>query len=295
MTSLSVCPCCGSSSFSPHLKSTDHTVSHETFDIIRCNNCSFLATSPRPDDNELPTYYQAVSYISHNNRANSFFDIVYRAVRHYTLRWKHQLLNQYSQPGQSKILLDYGCGTGDFLHHCHKRGWNAYGVEPSTAARQQIPLPTKKNVLSQFEPAALPKANAITLWHVLEHIPDLPQTIAQLRDHLAPSGTLFIAVPNPNSQNAQHYGNTWAAYDVPRHLWHFTPSTMARILANHKLTIYKTLPMTLDAYYVSLLSEQYQNRAKPAAAINAFVQGVQSNRAAKRNGQYASLIYIVRP
>jgi 2-polyprenyl-3-methyl-5-hydroxy-6-metoxy-1,4-benzoquinol methylase len=295
MTTIDLCPCCGSNSFSAHLQVKDFTVSHETFQIIRCNKCAFLITSPRPDDSQLSKYYQATNYISHNKESTGFLNTIYRTARHFTIQWKHKLLQKYTDTKQRKVLIDYGCGTGDFLHYCARKGWSGYGIEPSEKARQQIPAPTHQKVYPTIQHTALPPAQAITLWHVLEHVPNLHQTLDLLKRNLDRTGTIFIALPNPQSHNAARYAQTWAAYDVPRHLWHFTPKTMAQILGKHGLTIADTLPMSLDAYYVSLLSEQYLGHKKTTAVLQAIRQGFKSNSAAQNTGQYASLIYIVRP
>lgn len=287
LETLSACPICSGKKFTNRFQAKDFTTTGEMFHVQHCDTCGLLLTNPRPHTNELGKYYQSSNYISHTGGTNSLFDKIYREARKRALIRKLDLVNSY----QSKFnLLDYGCGTGQFLETCKDAGWTVTGVEPSLEARSLIRKdisvrPTLTEITEQ--------SNAITLWHVLEHVPDLNETLAKLRSLLTNNGTIFIAVPNHESQDAKHYKEYWAAYDVPRHLWHFNKKNIKELLTKHNLKLVDIQPMKLDAYYVSLLSEQY---IRPTQ--NIFLQyargvknGFISNLKAGRDN-YSSLIYI---
>jgi 2-polyprenyl-3-methyl-5-hydroxy-6-metoxy-1,4-benzoquinol methylase len=293
MILVNACPVCGHNSWREYLSCIDHTVSHETFAITTCSGCGFLATNPRPADEDLSKYYQSTAYISHTDNADSLIDKIYKFARTFTLRWKEHLIKKYTQTG---LLLDYGCGTGDFLSHCSQKTWQVVGVEPASTARSIALSKIGSRVYATLEEAPKSQYDAITLWHVLEHVPDLPTLINQLSKILKNDGTLFIAVPNYKSYDGEHYQSKWAGYDVPRHLWHFTPDSMKKLLLKNNLQVTAIHPMKLDAYYVSLLSEKYINngRATVYSFMRAFVLGLISNIQAWKTGNYSSLIYVVK-
>lgn len=293
MQRLSACPICQGHDLRPHLSCEDYTVSHETFTLEKCETCGFVLTNPSPSENDLSRYYQSDAYISHSNRSATFTDRVYKVIRRFTLKWKVNLVKTHSLI-PPRTILDFGCGTGAFLRECKKNGAEIFGVEPSAVARE---LAIKETRTTIWESIYGPDQHydVITLWHVLEHVPSLRQTLHQLKDLLATNGTMFIAVPNLKSLDAEHYGKYWAAYDVPRHLWHFSPATMQELLTQHQLNLIATIPMKLDAYYVSLLSEKYQQGKQNITTMTkAFTHAWRSNQKARITGQYSSLIYIVR-
>jgi 2-polyprenyl-3-methyl-5-hydroxy-6-metoxy-1,4-benzoquinol methylase len=293
MILVNTCPVCGHNSWSESFSCIDHTVSHETFSITRCSACGFLATSPRPIDEDLPKYYQSTAYISHTDKADSVIDKVYKFARTFTIRWKEQLIKKNTHVG---LLLDYGCGTGDFLSYCSQKTWQVVGVEPASTARSIAVSKIGSRVFATLQEAPQSQYDAITLWHVLEHVPDLSTLIDQLSKILKNDGTLFIAVPNHKSYDGEHYQSKWAGYDVPRHLWHFTPDSMKKLLLKNNLQVTAIHPMKLDAYYVSLLSEKYTNNGKATvySFMRAFVLGLISNIRAWKTGNYSSLIYVVK-
>ena len=288
---LEICPICSKPEFKNKLIVQDNTVSHESFAIVQCAGCGFQFTNPRPGSAEIGRYYESDEYVSHNSGAAGLINQAYKVARFFTMRRKVGLLNKLApRRGQ---LLDYGCGTGHFLAAAKSSGWQVSGLEPNARAReeasQRLGQPIGQESLTTFQPGTF---DAITLWHVLEHVHLLNETLAQLITLLKPDGVLLIAVPNVESLDAQHYRELWAAYDVPRHLYHFAPKTMAQLLKKHKLTIRQTLPMPLDAYYVSMLSEK--NKAERAGGLLTVLKaGYQSNRFAKQHeGQYSSLLYV---
>ena len=293
MQYLPACPICDAQDLKPYLLCKDHTVSHETFALEQCKQCGFVLTNPRPAEKDLTRYYQSEAYISHSNRSANAIEHIYKVSRRFTLKWKYGLLQTHSVI-EPATILDFGCGTGAFLNECKKNNMKISGVEPSTIAREIAIKNTKATV---WERASEIKDNydVITLWHVLEHVPDLHETLHKLKNHLNQNGTMFIAVPNLKSPDAKKYLAYWAGYDVPRHLWHFSKDTMKRALERHRLNLVTTIPMPLDSYYVSLLSEKYKNGKNGVLNMaKAVLQGWQSNQQATKTSEYSSLIYIVR-
>lgn len=290
LESVQSCPICKSTHFNSFLTAKDHTVSQTTFTIKKCSQCGLGITTPRPSATAIDPYYQSEHYISHSGGTKTLMDRIYRVARRFTLAWKYRLIsNLNTTPAR---LLDYGCGTGDFILYFKQKGWNTIGVEPSPTARNKS-LEKKLDVRSTLE--SIPeKFEIITLWHVLEHIHNLEQVISQLKSLLTPHGHLLIAVPNHLSFDATYYQSYWAGYDVPRHLWHFSKPSMEQFLNDHQLKLEKVIPMRLDAYYVSLLSELYKkpDTNRMVTYLNAFITGMKSNLSARHTGEYSSLIYV---
>ncbi|UOR04859.1 class I SAM-dependent methyltransferase [Hymenobacter aerilatus] len=289
---LEACPVCGKSDFQNKLVVEDKSVSKESFAIQQCTACKFQFTNPRPDAAHIGRYYESDEYVSHNSGAAGLINQAYKVARFFTLRRKVALLNRLV-PRKGK-LLDYGCGTGHFVAAAKADGWQVHGLEPNPRAREEAIGRVGANVGTPEDLSKLPVGSfdAITLWHVLEHVHTLNETLRQLIQLLKPEGVLILAVPNVESLDAQHYRQDWAAYDVPRHLYHFAPNTMRQLLKKYKMQVRETLPMALDAYYVSMLSEKH--RAEQGKGMLAVLKaGYQSNRyAAQHGGQYSSLIYV---
>jgi predicted SAM-dependent methyltransferase len=127
------------------------------------------------------------------------------------------------------------------------------------------------------------------MWHVLEHVYHLKRDIAELVRILKPDGSLIIAVPNMSSKDAKQYKEFWAAYDVPRHLYHFQKETIVNLMSQFNLSCKEILPMKFDSYYVSMLSEKYKNGKLVSGVLN----GLKSNLDAKSGG-FSSQIYVFR-
>lgn len=291
---LSKCPLCEGEGFQNKIICNDYLVSNESFVIVQCENCSFEFTNPRPKPENIGNFYRSESYISHSNKISGFTDIIYKIARYFALKKKLRLINKLSKKGH---VLDYGCGTGAFLNTCKKGGWQTTGIEPDAKAqeiaRQTTNIPVYSNLDNLDDKTAF---DIITLWHVLEHITDINQVIKQLKQRLTKNGKLIVAVPNNNSYDEQIYKEHWAAYDLPRHLYHFDQKTMKAMMKKHLLKLVKTLPMKLDAYYVSLLSEGHlkkDGKQKANPYLKAIINGYKSNSYAKNNNNnYSSLIYV---
>lgn len=293
MTQITDCPVCQGTTFTEFLTCKDYTVSHETFRLQKCGECSFVLTSPRPQDAELPGYYQSADYISHSDKARGIVDHLYRIARSFTVHWKYRLIRKHTLY-EPQSVLDYGCGTGAFLSHCRGRNIKITGVEPADNARAIAAHNTGAKIYQHLTETT-GQFDVITLWHVLEHVTDLNTTLGQLKLLLRENGTMFIAVPNHNSADAKKYKEHWAAYDVPRHLWHFSRNTMTKLLSHWDLQVQEVLPMPLDSYYVSILSEKY--RTPGHGILNLFkglLAAIKSNRIARQTKEYSSLIYVVR-
>ena len=287
---LERCPVCSGTEFTNYLICKDHSISQENFAIVKCNNCSLLFTTPRPSPKNLSRYYESQDYISHQDKATNPINWVYKLARFFTLRSKVKLIERYQSASQ---LLDVGCGTGHFLKQAQKNNWQVTGVEPGNDARKIAGNLLRDRVFSSLDDLDGKTFNIITLWHVLEHVTDLNTYLRTLKKMLAKSGTIIVAVPNHKSYDAMHYKQHWAAYDVPRHLYHFDQSTLSQLFKNHNLKIIDTLPMKLDAFYVSLLSEKYLKRGIKGY-LNSIITGLKSNSYAKQNhSEYSSLIYVI--
>jgi len=294
MKEINECLICGSTKIEPFLVCKDHTASQKMFEIKRCTSCGFKFTSPRPDDKDLGEYYKAESYVSHSDTKKGLVNTLYHWVRSYTLIKKLQLVMQHTKLKKGKIL-DYGAGTGAFLETCKKNKWEAYGIEPDETARKVMAEKFSISSYVSLAEAGPDKSfngfDVITAWHVLEHVPDLKETLNLFWSILKDKSILIVAVPNPDSYDAKHYKENWAAYDVPRHLWHFSPANMIKLCSDQGFKLIQTRPMTFDSYYVSMLSEQY--KTGHSGLIKAFWNGFVSNIKANKTGkEFSSQIYI---
>ncbi len=285
------CPLCKSGHFLNYKEITDFSVSKESFIVCKCISCGLLFTNPRPTENEIGPYYDFPDYYSHEDKAKNLTQWIYNQVRNYNLSQKIKLIEQYAGPGK---LLDYGCGTGQLLFEATINFWKVNGIEPNRNAREKAIAKLGEKVFSSIDDLHSDQTyDVITLFHVLEHVHELRKTTKSILKHLKSNGYLFIAVPNPESYDAKHYGNFWAGWDVPRHLYHFTPEGIESFRKEFDLTLKEIKPMHFDAFYVSLLSEKYQsNSGILRAYTKAIWNGFKSNHNAKEPGQYSGNIYI---
>jgi 2-polyprenyl-3-methyl-5-hydroxy-6-metoxy-1,4-benzoquinol methylase len=267
----------------------DFSVSKEIFDLYYDENLDMLITSPQPGLDTLNKYYESEDYISHTDGKRSLFEKAYHFVKGIALKNKLDLIN--SLQSNKGTILDIGAGTGDFLSVAKNNGWNTIGVEPSAKAKG---IAINKGIVFTEETSVLENHSfdVITMWHVLEHVPNLQHQIKELKRLLKPNGTLIIAVPNFNSYDAKHYKEFWAAYDVPIHFWHFSKTAIKLLFEKENIILEKVLPMKFDSFYVSLLSEKYKNGKMNF--IKAFYIGLLSNWKAKKNFEYSSHIYVLK-
>jgi SAM-dependent methyltransferase len=292
MVTLTTCPICSSTKTQHFLDCKDYTVSRETFSIVSCSSCGFQFTNPRPDLAKIGTYYKSEEYVSHSNTSKGLINKLYKIIRNYTLSRKLKLVSSFSA---GRIILDVGCGTGQFLDACKRAGWNVRGIEPDIDAREYGINHYGLDVKAEQELAQLSDASfdIITMWHVLEHVYNLQDRVKELKRLIKKDGVIIIAVPNCSSHDAIYYKESWAAYDLPRHLYHFKPNDIETLFGNLGMSVELVLPMKFDSYYVSLLSEKYLTGQ--FNYIKAFYRGFKSNRLAKVDGRtYSSQIYIIK-
>jgi len=275
-----------------YLKCKDHSVSGEEFELRYNKEFDMLSTHPVPEVSELNRYYESEDYISHTDSKKSIFDRVYQIVKNYTIGKKVELLKSSSYNDAQLKVLDIGCGTGDFLRACKKANFEIMGVEPNEKARDLSEEKLKTDIFSTLSELGDQRFDFITMWHVLEHVPNLDEYVNCLKELLKENGSLIIAVPNFKSFDAIHYGQYWAAFDVPRHLSHFSKVSISKLFADVGLQVQKHVPMKFDSFYVSLLSEKYKRGF--VNPVNAFFVGFVSNLKAIRSGEYSSLIYILK-
>lgn len=290
---IPACQICGHTSLLPVLQAKDHTVSSEHFQIMECASCSSWFTNPRPSANHIGAYYASEDYISHSDAHVSLVDRIYQTVRKRTLVSKGNLITQQTPSGS---LLDVGCGTGQFMMHMRGLGYHVFGVEPDSAARQKATAISQATVYPGID--SVPprtKFDVITLWHVLEHTPNVRLALEQIRTLLRPGGLLIIAIPDRESWDAQHYGSSWAAYDLPRHLNHLRRRDIRTLLRDYGMELLRVRPMWFDAYYICLLSESYLGRSKLASMLRGFLLGLWSNIVSLLSKRpTSSSLYVIR-
>ncbi|HEX8277219.1 MAG TPA: class I SAM-dependent methyltransferase [Segetibacter sp.] len=288
------CICCGSAAISKVFTCKDNTVSKQLFEIWKCDNCTLRFTQHVPDEELIGAYYRSADYVSHTDTKKGLINTLYHRVRNYTVNSKRDLIKKVTGLKQG-VLLDVGAGTGAFANVMHQSGWHVTGLEPDETARTnalnayQLQLGELKN-LHQLPAQTY---DAITLWHVLEHVHELHNYLEKFFEILKPAGRLIIAVPNYCSFDAEYYNNCWAAYDVPRHLYHFSPKSMQLLLEQKGFYIEAHKPMWFDSFYVSMLSEKDKNGKNNF--MRAFWVGLKSNmKAFADTKKCSSITYIVR-
>lgn len=286
-SSKDFCPSCGGTHLDVHSTVVDHFLTKELFVLKRCNTCSFLFTTPRPSLDKIGEYYKSEDYVSHSSTKKGLVNTVYGWVRNYTLKQKTKLISRLVT---GRDLLDIGAGTGHFAAKAKQKSWNVTGLEPDPDARKVAKelnkidledLSLLQSLENQFD--------CVTMWHVLEHVYNLNEDLDKIATLIKSNGVFVIAVPNYTSFDAQYYQEEWAAYDVPRHLYHFSPKTIVSIIEKRGFDFEEILPMKFDSYYVSMLSEKYRK----GSIFNAIRVGFLSNMKAGKD-KCSSQIYIFR-
>lgn len=281
---LTKCNYCECDDFTSILKIKDHSVTQESFELIECFCCGLIHTNPQPTKDEIGRYYQSNAYVSHSDTKEGLINSLYHFARKWTLIKKNNLIQKYHS---KTSLLDIGCGTGYFAEFMKNKGFRVDVIEPDTEAAKLAEKKLNKKPFENLEQVT-GKYEVITMWHVFEHVHDINATFEKLDKLLSKDGILVIAVPNPESPDAQLYKENWAAYDVPRHLYHYKKNVIKQIANRYEMKVNKIVPMKLDSYYISMLSEKYIG----GSIIKAFWNGFISNLKAG-NTNTSSLIYII--
>lgn len=267
----------------------DFSVSGESFTLLLNEEYQILKTHPQPTLDKLGSYYEFEDYISHTDGKRTLFEKMYHFIKRKAIRDKVKLINSY-QPVKGRIL-DIGAGTGDFLLECKNQNWDILGIEPNDKAKG-IALGKGIKFGDTIEKLESNSFDVITMWHVLEHVPDVEHQVSELKRLLKPSGTIIIAVPNFKSYDANHYKEFWAAYDVPRHLWHFSKTAIEKLFDKQNMNIEDIKPMWFDSFYVSLLSEKY--KTGKMNFISGFFIGLISNVSGFFKKEFSSHIYVLK-
>ncbi len=285
---MNTCPCCGSTSFHTYIGLKDYFLTQESFEVVECDHCHLLFTMPRPDADHIGDYYKSENYLSHQENKSGFIPRIYELVKSVNLRRKFKYATSGTPAGR---LLDIGCGVGDFLLYAKQHGWDVSGVEPSDSARSIAETRIGKSIFTPSSLGTLEDGgfDIITMWHVLEHVDNLQDEVSQLSRLLKPGGRLVVALPNFRSYDARHYKDKWAAWDVPRHLNHFSKDTIVRLFSETDLKMNHVGFLVWDAYYISYLSEKYLGHRLPL--FRGVMSGIASNVSAWFSGEHSSMVY----
>lgn len=272
------------------MKITDHFLTKEEFEIIETDINGVWKTSPTPSN--ISKYYESDDYISHHQDNGSAKEKLYKFLQSFNLKYKKNILQKNITSTAKAKVLDYGCGAGEFIKYL-ENDFITFGYEPNQDAREAAKKKTKHTkIISDLAEVENNSLDAITLWHVFEHIENQQEILSLFYQKLKKDGTLIIAVPNPTSYDAKHYKEFWAAYDVPRHIFHFSKKGMINLMNNKNWSIKKIKPLLLDSYYISMLSENYKK--SNLIWLKSLIIGSISNIKAIFNKEYSSLIYIIK-
>lgn len=295
MEKLESCPVCGHHSFEPYLTAQDH-YKKDYFTLQKCSSCGFVFTNPRPDIDEIGDFYTSTTYLSHTSHDKSFMRRIYRTARKYMMNKKHEMIMGLVKPTGTLSLLDFGCGTGDFLNFCAGKGHEIAGFELEEHARKTAREIHGLEVYGPDQVAEIKESHfdVITLWHVLEHVHALNEQVEQFKKWLKPGGMLVLALPNIESYDSEKYREHWEGLDVPRHLYHFSPQAVDVLLKKHGLELVARKPLILDAYYSVMYSERNAGKGKLFSMVKGVFSGFNLNKKAAVSGKYSSLAYFYK-
>lgn len=271
--------------FKHFLSVQDYFLTQEKFNLYKDERTEVLKTIPQPEN--ISSYYESENYLSHDDSQNSFFARCYQFAKSWNLKGKKSLIGSYAGDGK---ILDIGAGVGDVVGVLKKSGYDVIGYEPNLKART---FASRKGIelldqTSSIQPGSI---SVISMYHVLEHVPNYENQIKDILRWLEEDGVLILALPNYNSFDAQWFKSQWAGYDVPRHLFHFNKNAVKNVFQD-KFEIVSTQAMWFDSFYVSILSARYQKR-KFAFAYGILI-GAISNLKAIFTKEPSSLVYVLK-
>lgn len=288
------CPVCNCPEITFYISCTDHLVTGKDFDLYKCRECDFLFTQDYPEEFEIGSYYDSSEYISHSDSDKTIFEKGYQFARKLMLNRKKSIIRKASRLNCGSIL-DIGSGTGHFMNAMKIAGWQTKGIEINKSAREYSASKFGLNVIPPEEISTLPdkEFDIISMWHVLEHFHNPGNYLMEVRRLLKPGGTVLVALPNNSSADSKHYSSEWAAYDVPRHLWHFNSATFSMFTGQHGFSVLSVKNLPLDVFYISILSERIKG-SKTAIASGMAKGVIFSVRALFNLTKSSSLIYILK-
>lgn len=233
MIEIQQCLLCKSKTSIPLFTGQDRLYGYpESFTLVKCDRCGLIYLISRPDGQEIDRYYPQ-DYVSFPLAIEDEPSWFKRIDRRYGLHKRcREIIRRVKKPGR---ILDIGCATGIFLHGMQQRGWEAYGVEPSSYAAQYARSRFHLNVIEGTLDTARFEADyfdVVTLWDVLEHIPDPDQTLVEINRILKLGGWLVMSLPNPDSWESAWFSRYWAGWDIPRHFFIYSRNVIAKLLGN---------------------------------------------------------------
>lgn len=230
------------SKYTSFLFAAQDYISREYFNVVKCDMCGLVYTNPRPNSEEIDKFYGQHYYGKQNLRFKVLVELPIRLFRRQRSRKILRLMD-------SGRILDVGCGRGRMLDEFRKRGWETFGTEFSEqaagAAREEFGLNVRAIALKNwgFEDKFF---DAITLWHVLEHLPDPHGTLREVNRILKDDGLIVVSTPNFDSFQAKVSKEKWFHLDVPRHYYHFSTRTLTQMLESVGFKVWRQHPFSLE-------------------------------------------------
>ena len=289
------CPICGHNEFEKVYDLDDYKITQETFSLQKCTHCTLIYTVDPPLGDNIGRYYESDDYLEHSNRKNDLFSRMYGWGRDLMFGYKYGILKKL---GSEKKILDIGAGSGYFLNFMRGKGYSVTGIEMSERARNHAKEVHNLDIHPDemfHNKAFKEKFDIISLWHVMEHLYDLNQVVKRFDELLNPNGHLVIALPNYNALEVEIYKKYWNGWDVPRHLWHFSPQSLKHLMNNHGFEIERMKMMPLDPLFNTLLTNKYRQGNAVMNVLRMCTVGVMSLISGLFNVEKASsIIYVIK-
>lgn len=240
------------------------TTPTDEFWVLECQQCGVGKTDPVP--NNIDEYY-IEEYYENRVEENSNNGTLYQFLNKIDQTYEATVGIASLLPDDTQELLVVGCGPGNKLHQYKRKGINVTGVEPNKKAvqfgRDKYDLEIKHGSLTDDHIIeTLSEYDVVLFDHVFEHIPNPRENLAVVRNSLKPTGSLLIEVPNFDSLSRQLFSKYWGDYDVPRHIYHYTPAALEELLSQCGFKLDEEsydLSARLHAFwFAKLLKEEYQ-------------------------------------